>query len=139
MLMGLANLDGSFTGTIYMDNDEGDECFAQLEKGPAAAQAFLEEHYASALPALGGAEAAGKQLCENGRGILGTVRAKQWAAGKQVVLVGDAAHAIVPFFGQGMNSGFVRCLFFNTTPPSLTGRQCPAAALIFGQVHPDRA
>jgi kynurenine 3-monooxygenase len=107
MIMGLANLDGSFTGTIYMDNEKGEESFAKLESGgPDAARAFLEKHYATALPLLGGGESAGKQLAHNGRGILGTVRTKQWVSGKKVCLIGDAAHAIVPFFGQGMNSGF---------------------------------
>ena len=105
-LMGLANQDGSFTGTIYMAN-EGPKSFKGLEQGgDEAARAFLEQYYKSALPYLGGVEAAAAQLTKNPVGILGTVRTKDWAIGKQVVLIGDAAHAIVPFFGQGMNSGF---------------------------------
>ena len=108
-LMALVNLDGSFTGTLYMKS-EGEESFAAVESGgEAAAKAFLEEHYSDALPALGGASAAATQLVSNPRGLLGTVRTAAWAHTDQVCLVGDAAHAIVPFFGQGMNCGFEDC------------------------------
>ena len=96
MLMGLANLDGSFTGTFYMDN-EGDESFGSLESGGVeACAAFLRAHYADALPLLGGAEAAAAQLHANHLGILGTVRARQWAVGGKAVLVGDAARLSPP-------------------------------------------
>ena len=107
MLMGLANLDGSFTGTIYLDTKGGDDSFEAIEAGgEAAAAAFLTQHYATALPLLGGVDAAAAQLVKNARGILGTVRTSSWAVGGKVCLLGDAAHAIVPFFGQGMNAGF---------------------------------
>ena len=49
---------------------------------------------------------AARQLRDNWRGRLGTVRTDHWAAGGKAVLIGDASHAIVPFFGQGMNAGF---------------------------------
>ena len=55
MLMGLANLDGSFTGTFYMRNEGDGESFASVEASEAASLAFLEQHYADALPLLGGA------------------------------------------------------------------------------------
>lgn len=112
-LMALVNLDGSFTGTIYMKNeksDGGEQSFAAVEAGGVkAAERLLSEHYADALPALGGVQKAAKQLASNPRGLLGTVRVKQWAHGGKLCLVGDAAHAIVPFFGQGMNCGFEDC------------------------------
>ena len=62
MLMGLANLDGSFTGTFYMRNEGDGESFASVEASEAASLAFLEQHYADALPLLGGAEAVSAQI-----------------------------------------------------------------------------
>lgn len=55
---------------------------------------------------IGGVERAIEQMISNPNGLLGTVRTSKWHALGRVVLLGDAAHAIVPFFGQGMNSGF---------------------------------
>ena len=108
MTMALSNLDGSFTGTVYMEK-EGPESFAAL-KDEAAAAEFLARHYPSALPLIGGMESAVKQLAHNPVGILGTVRTDTWHVGGKVLLIGDAAHAIVPFFGQGCNCGFEDCL-----------------------------
>jgi len=59
-----------------------------------------------ALPLIGGTERAIEQMLTNPNGLLGTVRAEAWAHRGRVLLLGDAAHAIVPFFGQGMNCGF---------------------------------
>ena len=55
---------------------------------------------------IGGAERAIEQMLTNPNGLLGTVRTDVWACQGRVLLVGDSAHAIVPFFGQGMNCGF---------------------------------
>ena len=55
---------------------------------------------------IGGAERAVDQMLRNPSGLLGTVRADRWHHRGRVLLLGDAAHAIVPFFGQGMNCGF---------------------------------
>lgn len=55
---------------------------------------------------IGGIERARTQMLENPSGLLGTVLTTKWNHRGRVVLLGDAAHAIVPFFGQGMNCGF---------------------------------
>lgn len=55
---------------------------------------------------IGGTERAIEQMLNNPSGLLGTVRTTVWNHRGRVVLLGDAAHAIVPFFGQGMNCGF---------------------------------
>ena len=55
---------------------------------------------------VGGIERARTQMLENPSGLLGTVLTTKWNYRGRVVLLGDAAHAIVPFFGQGMNCGF---------------------------------
>jgi hypothetical protein len=55
---------------------------------------------------IGGADKAIDQMLKNPHGLLGTVRTTNWIHRGRVVLLGDAAHAIVPFFGQGMNCGF---------------------------------
>ena len=111
MLMTLANLDGSFTGTVYLPN-LGKDSFEQCAAGGADGSSdFMREHYSDAAPLL---DDAGRDVLlplERGGGhlgALGTVRVSSFAPDKapRVVLLGDAAHAIVPFFGQGCNCGF---------------------------------
>ena len=67
---------------------------------------ILSPLFSQALPLIGGTERAIEQMLTNPNGLLGTVRAEAWAHRGRVLLLGDAAHAIVPFFGQGMNCGF---------------------------------
>lgn len=107
MLMSLANLDGSHTGTIYLPK-KGPGSFEELSSDAKTA-AFMTEHYGDAVPLMGGMAEVTRQFLGNPVGFLGTVRAKTWSSGR-TLLIGDASHAIVPFFGQGTNCGFEDCL-----------------------------
>jgi kynurenine 3-monooxygenase len=105
MLIALPNPDASFTVTLFLAR-EGPAGFAAL-RDPAALQAFFQREFADAVPLLGDLAA---QFAANPQGRLGTVRCGPWHAGGQVLLLGDAAHAIVPFHGQGMNCAFEDCV-----------------------------
>jgi kynurenine 3-monooxygenase len=100
MLIALPNLDGSFTCTLFLPF-EGSPSFAEL-KTESDAQAFFTRYFPDALPLIPGLAA---QFMAAPLGRMVTVRARPWSAGS-ALLIGDAAHAIVPFFGQGMNAGF---------------------------------
>jgi kynurenine 3-monooxygenase len=103
MLIALPNMGGSFTCTLFLPF-EGKDSFAAIE-APAAAERFFTETFPDALaliPRLGDALEAAPL------GRMATVKCAPWSRG-QAVLIGDAAHAIVPFFGQGMNAGFEDC------------------------------
>lgn len=132
MLMALANRDGSYTGTIYMDNEgPGDsfESFSDTPEGRERCRAFCEKHYAQAVPLVGGMESMVRQLTQNPTGILGTVSTQRWAVQGKLVLIGDACHAMVPFFGQGCNCGFEDTLWLSRLLDEhcCEGGQCAAA------------
>lgn len=116
MLMALANRDGSFTGTIYCDNkgpQDSFEAFSDTAEGRERCAAFCKKHYADALPFVGGLDSMVNQITTNPTGILGTVRTSTWAVAGKVLLIGDACHAMVPFFGQGCNCGFEDTLWLS--------------------------
>src|SRR6266852_4361198 len=103
MLIALPNLDGSFTCTLFLPF-EGPASFAAIE-APADAERFFAETFPDALALI---PRLGEALAEAPLGRMVTVKCARWSRG-QAVLIGDAAHAIVPFFGQGMNAGFEDC------------------------------
>ncbi len=100
MLIALPNLDGSYTCTLFLAFD-GSPSFAEL-KTEEKAQEFFERYFPDAVPLIPGLS---RQFTQAPLGRMVTVKAWPWSRGS-AVLIGDAAHAIVPFFGQGMNAGF---------------------------------
>jgi len=108
MLIALPNVDGSFTCTLFFPN-EGDNSFASLDTAEKVA-AFFNDTFADAVPFLPNLT---EEYFENPTGLLGTVRCYPWHLEDKAVLLGDAAHAIVPFYGQGMNASFEDCIDFD--------------------------
>ncbi len=104
MLIALPNQDGSFTVTLFMPK-QGEISFENLES-PDQLDAFFEAEFPSAKRLIPDLEA---DFFANAQGRLGTVRCSKWYHQSNALILGDASHAIVPFHGQGMNSGFEDC------------------------------
>ena len=104
MLIALPNLDGTFTVTLFLART-GVNGFDQLHS-PGDVDAFFAREFPSAralMPELA------REFFEHPQGSLGTVYTRGWHLNGDVLLLGDAAHAIVPFHGQGMNCAFEDC------------------------------
>jgi kynurenine 3-monooxygenase len=108
MLIALPNPGGDFTLTLFLPVT-GENSFEQLVDD-AAVNDFFEKHFADAAELI-------PDLCNDvlhhPLGILGTVRCRHWHDRGNVLLLGDAAHAIVPFHGQGMNLAFEDCVLLD--------------------------
>ncbi len=104
MLIALPNIDGSFACILFLPF-EGPESFASVG-APADIIRFFEERFPDALKLM-------PQLAENyaanPTGAMVTIKCSPWHVEGRSLLLGDAAHAIVPFFGQGINCGFEDC------------------------------
>jgi kynurenine 3-monooxygenase len=104
MLIALPNLDSSFTATLFLAR-HGANSFDELSS-PGAVEGFFAREFPSAralMPDLT------REFFEHPQGSLGTVYTQGWHMNGDVLLLGDAAHAIVPFHGQGMNCAFEDC------------------------------
>ena len=105
MMIALPNPDGSFTCTLFWEF-EGPRSFAST-KTDDDVRRFFDEEFPDAvrlMPALL------EDFKNNPTGSLVTIRCAPWYHKDKVALVGDAAHAVVPFFGQGMNAAFEDCV-----------------------------
>ncbi len=101
MMIALPNADGSFTCTLFWPF-EGPNSFAEL-RTEADILSFFKAHFADAVPLIPNLV---DDFQNNPTSSLATVRCAPWNVGDRAVLIGDAAHAIVPFYGQGMNASF---------------------------------
>jgi kynurenine 3-monooxygenase len=104
MMIALPNIDGSFTVTLFLAH-KGDPSFAQLTTDDDIMD-FFRQHFADAIPVM---PTLLEDFHENPESSLVTVKCSPWVMNDRVALIGDAAHAIVPFYGQGMNAGFEDC------------------------------
>ncbi|HMP99557.1 MAG TPA: NAD(P)/FAD-dependent oxidoreductase [Cyclobacteriaceae bacterium] len=107
MLIALPNLDASFTVTLFLSM-EGEISFAELEKDEEILD-FFKKYFPDALNKIPDLI---HEFRSNPTSSLVTVRCYPWVKNK-TFLIGDAAHAIVPFYGQGMNAGFEDCFVLN--------------------------
>lgn len=108
MLIALPNLDGSFTCTLFFPKS-GPLSFDSLDSLDKA-EAFFQEQFADALALMPHFR---EEYSSNPAAAMVIVKCFPWTWGDKVMLIGDAAHAIVPFYGQGMNCGFEDCSVFD--------------------------
>lgn len=109
MLIALPNLAGDFTVTLFLAHKGAENSFEALRNGPAL-QNFFNTHFPD-IPAL--VPDLEQQFFLNPTGHLGTVKCFPWQAYGKCILLGDAAHAVVPFYGQGMNCSFEDVVVFD--------------------------
>jgi kynurenine 3-monooxygenase len=104
MLIALPNIDGTFACILFLPF-EGADSFAELTT-PAKVEQFFQARFPDAVPLM-------PQLVDNyfanPTGAMVTIKCSPWHVETRALLLGDAAHAIVPFFGQGINCGFEDC------------------------------
>lgn len=108
MMIALPNLDGSFTCTIFMPF-EGEVAFNNIKNNDDVMH-FFETYFKDAIPHM---PTLLQDWWQNKTSSLVTIRCEPWNYKDKVLLMGDASHAIVPFYGQGMNSGFEDVSVFN--------------------------
>ena len=108
MLIALPNTDGSFTATLFLPG-RGPVSFASISE-PAEIERFLSESFPDARELMPNCVA---EFQNHPVGFLGSIDASPWHYRGMTALIGDAAHAMVPFHGQGMNCCFEDCLEFD--------------------------
>uniref|UniRef100_A0A673XDZ9 Kynurenine 3-monooxygenase n=1 Tax=Salmo trutta TaxID=8032 RepID=A0A673XDZ9_SALTR len=107
MMIALPNLDKTFTCTLFMPFEE----FEKVTTGDQVIT-FFQKYFPDAIPLIG-AEALKRDYFRLPAQAMVSVKCSPYHLGDKCVLMGDAAHAVVPFYGQGMNAGFEDCLVFN--------------------------
>ena len=103
LLIALPNTDGSFTATLFVPLQGA---FAEKLRKPDGLAAVFEDEFPEAAAMIPNYSAA---LAENPLGYMHTVKCGRWSDGDRALLIGDAAHAMAPFYGQGMNCALEDC------------------------------
>ncbi len=104
MLIALPNIDGTFACILFLPV-EGKISFANLDSESKFLE-FFEANFPDAVPLMPNL---GDNFRDNPTGSMVTIKCSPWHVDEKSLLIGDAAHAIVPFFGQGMNCAFEDC------------------------------
>lgn len=104
MLLGNPNPDDSITGSLFLAN-EGKDSFAELNT-ESRLNSFFKKEFPDAFKVMPNLVS---EFFGNPTGRLSTVKCSPWYYKDECLLIGDAAHGIIPFFGQGMNSAFEDC------------------------------
>ncbi len=128
MMIALPNPDGSFTCTLFWEF-EGPRGFESTKSGDDIRR-FFDQEFPDAVPLMPTLLA---EYRENPTGSLVTVRCAPWHYQDKVVLVGDAAHAVVPFYGQGMNAAFEDCVVLDECLAEFPNNRARAFAEYFAK------
>lgn len=107
MLIALPNIDGTFACILFLPF-EGTNSFARLTRH-AAVEEFFQSRFPDAFALMPNLA---DNFFANPTGTMVTIKCSPWHVDEKALLLGDAAHAIVPFFGQGINCGFEDCTVF---------------------------
>jgi kynurenine 3-monooxygenase len=117
MVIALPNLDGSFTVTLFLSYAEGEYNFNNLTT-PEIVTEFFQKEFPDALALMPNLV---EDFFENPTAPLGTVKCSPWHYKGNTLLMGDSAHAIVPFYGQGMNASFEDVVEFDAVLDKFEG------------------
>lgn len=116
MMIALPNPDGSFTCTLFWKSS-GPHSF-ETTTSDDDVRRFFDTEFSDAVPLI---PSLLEEYRENPTGSLVTVRCAPWYHRDKVTLVGDAAHAVVPFYGQGMNAAFEDCVVLDESLAEFSG------------------
>ncbi len=123
MMIALPNIDSSFTCTLFFPF-EGEESFSTLTTKESVKK-FFDKTFPDAVPLM---PTLLHDFFHNPSASLVTVKCFPWNVEDKMLLLGDAAHAIVPFYGQGMNCGFEDCMVLNEIMEKHLNKQDDEAA-----------